>query len=106
MAVPEILCLHKLYCIEMRKSKVVIHDRPRFYTMSDDRCLCAVAVDFLEQMKILQQLDSASDSESELSLSLGIISRGSFILPTNVSMNVMPSSHRTNADKTRLSCLA
>jgi len=41
---------------------------------------CFPGVDFLEQIKILQQPVSTSVSESVLSLSLGIMSSGSFIL--------------------------
>ena len=48
------------------------------YTFSD----CFPGEVFLEQTRILQQLVSISDSESVLSLSLGIISSGSFILTT------------------------
>jgi len=54
----------------------------RLHTLSSDSFPGAVAADFLEQMSILQTPVSMSDSESELSLSLGIISDGSLSLQT------------------------
>jgi len=57
-------------------------------TLSDCCFPRAVAADFLEQIKILQQFVSISDSESLLSLSLGIISSGPFTLSTANSEHV------------------